>query len=358
MALTTATTLVSTHSGAYDKRLLDRLTPKLVFQGYGEERNVPENTGYATVTLRRYGNLAVATTALQDGVTPESVQLSKTDLTITCYQYGSYVSLTDYLSMTTLDPNIIRPLDILSDQAGDTHDQLCRNAMCSGTQIAYSANSAAIGAVDEAITIDMIKWGQNILRRTSVDFISEKVSPSDKVGTLPVDPGYVFLCHTDMEADIMTACSTSFIPTRMYAQPGKALPGEFGSYGFVRFVSTPNAKIAADAGTTHGTAIRSTTGTNADVYYSVMFGKGFFGNSRIGGNSTKTIIKPFGAGEDPLNQRSTVGWKSTYGGSILDDRRGVLFLTGASESGGAAIVATTAAAGKGSSALSNIAYDA
>jgi N4-gp56 family major capsid protein len=359
MALTTTTQLTTAISGAYDKRLLDRLVPKFIFTGYGEERPVPANGG-ATLTLRRYTNLTAATTALTEGVTPAGSQLAKTDLTITCYLYGDYVTLTDWLDMTGLDPKIIRPLDILADQAGDTLDQLARNGMVAGTNIAYSGNSAALAAVDEAITIDMIKWAQNLLRRTSVEFISEKITAGQGIGTVPVDPGYVFICHTDMEADIATACGTSFIPVRSYAQPGRALPGEFGSYGFVRFISTPNAKIAADSGTTHGTAIRSTTGTNADAYYSVMFGKGYFANSRIGGNSTKTIIKNFGSGgtTDPLDQRSTVGWKATYGCSILDDRRGVTFICGATESGGAAIVAATATAGVGSAALSNVAYDA
>ena len=87
MALTTTTQLTTNITGAYDKRLLDRLVPKFIFMGYGEERPVPSNSG-ATITLRRYTNLTAATTALTEGVTPAGSQLAKTDLTITCYQYG------------------------------------------------------------------------------------------------------------------------------------------------------------------------------------------------------------------------------------------------------------------------------
>ena len=361
MALTTTTQLTTNITGAYDKRLLDRLVPKFIFTGYGEERPVPANMG-ATLTLRRYTNLTAATTALTEGVTPAGSQLAKTDLTITCYQYGDYVTVSDWLDMTGLDPKVIRPLDILADQAGDTIDQLARNGMIAGTNIAYAGASAAIGAVDQPITVGMIAWAINLLRRSNVDLIREKITPGTGVGTLPVDPGYIMIVHTDMEYDVEKVCGTSFIPVRKYAQPGRALPGEFGSYSFVRFVSTPQAKIGADLGTTHGTSpeVRSTTGTNADVYYSVMFGKGYFANSRIGSNAVKSIVKTFGSGgtADPLDQRSTVGWKATYGCSILDDRRGVTFLTGATNGAADAVVATTAAAGKGSAALSNVAYDA
>ena len=31
------------------------------------------------------------------------------------------------------------------------------------------------------------------------------------------------------------------------------------------------------------------------------------------------IIKPLGAGQDPLNQRQTMGWKGRLGSVILDD---------------------------------------
>lgn len=343
MPNTTTSILTTNITGAYDKRLLDRLVPKFYHVGYGESRPVPSNQG-ATITLRRYGNLTAATTALIEGVTPSGSVLSKTDLTITCAQYGDYITLTDWLDMTGLDPKVIRPLDILGDQAGDTHDQLARNAMIAGTQVVYSANQTGRAYVDDKIKNEHVAWAVNLLRRTSVDFITEKVGMSTQVASQPIDAGYVFLGHVDLDADIRAL--TGFIATRFYAQPGRALPGEIGSVGYVRFVLTPNAKIFAPTGTVAKGSMRGTT--YADVYASILFGKGYYANSQIGSNSTKTIIKTFGAAgtNDPLDQRSTVGWKSTYGAGILDDRRGVRFETGATA--GAAANETSAGVGAGS----------
>lgn len=352
MSMTTTTQLTTNVTGAYDRRLLTRLRKKFIYLGYGEERNVPNNSG-ATTTLRRYNNLAAATTALTEGVTPAAVQLTKTDMTITVAQYGSYITLTDWLDMTGLDPKVIRPLDMLSDQAGDTIDQLCRNQMNSGLQVAYSAASAARTAVDDKIKDGLMNWAVNLLRRTRVEFVREKVDAGTGVGTQPILPGYIFIGHTDLDADVRAL--TGFVDVSKYAQPGKALENEIGSVGFVRFILHPEARvIEADATMTAvgATGMRTTDGSYVNVYLSILFGKDFFANSRIGNNNVKSIIKAFGSGgtSDPLDQRSTVGWKATYGGAITDDRRAVRFETCAS------VLTTTQSATTQSTTTSDTTY--
>jgi N4-gp56 family major capsid protein len=332
MAMTTTAALTTNPTGFYDRRLQSRLRPKFIYLGYGDERTVPNNSG-ATTTIRRYNNLAAATTPLVEGVTPAGVSLTKSDMVLTVAQYGSYLTLTDWLDMTGLDPKIIRPLDIVGDQAGDTFDQLARNAMNSGLQVAYSAGSAARTAVDDKIKAGMLDWAVNLLRRTRVEFIREKVQAGSGVGTLPLLPGYIFIGHTDLDADVRALAG--FVSVEKYAQPGKAMENEIGSVGFTRFILHPEAKvIESDATMTAigATGMRSTDGSYVNVYLSILFGKDFFANSKINGQSLKTIIKSFGSAgsADPLDQRSTVGWKGTYGGGITDDRRAVRFETCAS----------------------------
>lgn len=55
------------------------------------------------------------------------------------------------------------------------------------------------------------------------------------------------------------------------------------------------------------------------AYGTVFFGKGAYGDVALAGEgNVEVIVKPLGAGDDPLNQRSTVGWKCTgYGAKVL-----------------------------------------
>lgn len=345
MGMTTTTQLTTNITGAYDRRLLDQLGKDFIYVGLGEDRNVPMRSG-ATITLRRYDDLdASDVSSLTEGVTPDATSMGKTDLTITCAQYGRYVQLSDWLELTGLDAAAIRPLDMLAKQSRNIHDQLARNGINAGTQVAYSAASAARTAVDDKIKDAMLNWAVNLLRRKGVSFIEKKINAGPNVGTLPIDPGYVFIGHTDLDADIRALAG--FIPVRSYANPGMAQPGEIGSVGYVRFVLTNNAKVyesdatMTDIGTT---GMRSTDGANVNVYLSILLGEKFFANSKIGGESMKSYVKNFASGgtNDPLEQRSTVGWKSTYGVGITDDRRGVRFETCAS-----ALATTQSSAGVG-----------
>ena len=68
-----------------------------------------------------------------------------------------------------------------------------------------------------------------------------------------------------------------------------------------------------------GAAINPVSGTLA-VYPCIFLGKGAFGDVDLEGGGMETIVKALGSGgtADPLNQRSTIGWKCTgYGAKIL-----------------------------------------
>lgn len=68
-----------------------------------------------------------------------------------------------------------------------------------------------------------------------------------------------------------------------------------------------------------GGGIDPVAGTVA-VYPCIFLGKGAFGDVDLEGGGMETIVKALGSGgtADPLNQRSTIGWKCTgYGAKIL-----------------------------------------
>ena len=57
--------------------------------------------------------------------------------------------------------------------------------------------------------------------------------------------------------------------------------------------------------------LRSTTGTDIDVYPVLFFGRDAFGIVSLKGESSMTpmVVNPKPAAGDPLGQRGSVGWK-------------------------------------------------
>ena len=55
------------------------------------------------------------------------------------------------------------------------------------------------------------------------------------------------------------------------------------------------------------------------VYACYFIGKNAYGTTQVDGGGLEHIIKPLGAGNDPLNQRATIGWKATKTAEILVD---------------------------------------
>src|SRR3990167_9229046 len=146
MADTTTTQIDSAVNNYFDRNLLVRAYPNFVHTRFAQVKDIPKN-GSDVIKFRRYTNLTAATTALSEGVTPVGSQLAKTDVTATVLQYGDFVTITDFLTMTTLDPILNETSNLLGDQAGDTLDQLCRDILVAGSTIQYASTSTSRATV-------------------------------------------------------------------------------------------------------------------------------------------------------------------------------------------------------------------
>jgi len=134
----------------YDKVLLDRLLPKLVFLEYGQKKPIPKRSG-ATGNWRRFTSLAPATTPLVEGVTPDGSRPTVEYVTATVQGYGDYVYLTDLIDMAGIDPVATEFAEVLGEQAAETLDEVVRDIVAAGTnvyQVGNGVNRAAITATD------------------------------------------------------------------------------------------------------------------------------------------------------------------------------------------------------------------
>ncbi len=296
--LTTATgTLSAELRTYYDRNLLSRLLPRLVYALFGQPRPMPRNEGQS-VQFRRFSSLAVATTPLTEGVTPTGNTLTVTTVSATPAQYGDFIEISDILDFTAPDPILTETGTLLGEQAANTIDQLVRNVVMAGTTVQYAGASSAsrvtVGSAD-LINATEVQKAVRTLHNNNAHKITNILNASTGVGTKPIAAGYIGICGP--YATYTLKQDAKFIPVHEYgSNAGGTLPFEVGALDEVRFVETSNPTIYAAGGE-----------GGIDVHATLILAADAFGVITPWG--VQNIIKGFGQGQDPLDQRATSGWK-------------------------------------------------
>lgn len=292
----------------YDRRLLVKAKPALIHLRYAQVRDIPRNNT-TTIRFRRYNLLAAATSPLSEGVTPAGSQLSRTDITANVEQYGDFITLTDKLMFSTLDPVLLEANDILGQQAGNTLDQLTREIILAGTTVQYASSATARNEITSAmkITKNEIKEAVRTLKNANAMKITQMIDPSDGFNTSPVDAAFIAFVTPGTTYDLKDI--PGFIRVEEYGQK-KALPNEVGALDEVRFIESTNSKVFEGEGA-----------GSIDVHGTLVMGAEYYAQTRIGGEALRNIIKPLGSAgaADPLDQRQTSGWKATFVATRLNE---------------------------------------
>lgn len=289
----------------YNRTILSRILPNIIWPMFGQPRPMPANAGQ-TINFRGFDSLPSATTPLTEGVTPDGETLTMSKIEATPKQYGTYVKLTDVVDLTSFDPVLTETAELLGEQAAETYDLLVRDVVCAGTNVQY-ANSrttrGTVAATDKLTTAEILK----AVRTFHINRIKKMtgiLNASTGVGTVPIAAGYVAVIGAKTLYDLKTETSGGFVPVHKYANTTQLLPNEVGSIDEVRFVLTDHPKVFAGEGA-----------ASADVHATVIFGRDAFGIVQLQG--VQNIVKGFGSGDDPLNQRMTSGWKAYFTSVIL-----------------------------------------
>jgi len=272
----------------YDRTLLKRLRQRYIHDQWAQKRPMPKNRG-KTIQFRRFGDLAPATTPLTESVTPPGNSASVSEITATVQSYGDYIMFSDMVSLTALDPELVRYAEVLGDQAAETLDVIVRDVLAGGTNVIYAGGKTARDQITPSDKLTSLE-----IRKARRFFQRNKVKPVDSEGN------YVLIIHPDAEFDLYD--DPKWEEAQKYGnKAGGLFTGEIGRlYGF-RIVVTPNAKVFTGAGA-----------DGANVYAAIALGQEAYGVVDIeGSGNVKNIIKPLGSAgsEDPLDQRQTTGWK-------------------------------------------------
>ena len=134
MAITNQNVLSYAVQQWLDDVLLSRKEPGLIHGTWAMKKVLPAKSG-DTIRMRRYTNLERATVPLgASGITPPSQTLSALDIDARVSWYGSYVVLTDQLTLTLQDPVLNETASLLAQSLRESQDVLIRqvleSAMC------------------------------------------------------------------------------------------------------------------------------------------------------------------------------------------------------------------------------------
>lgn len=318
MTINTLANVTPAIQAYYDRNLLERAVPSDVHGRFGQVRPIKMRSGNQ-IKFRRYEALAVSTVALVEGVTPSGASLTTTDITATLAQYGDYVTITDMVDMTNQDPVLTEAGEVLGEQGGTTIDMVRRDVLVAGTNVIYT-NGVARNTLNTVISTVALRTAIRALNRQNAKFVKNMVTATDGVGTKPIRPAYISLVHPDTEAQLESL--TGYVPVTEYSSAMKGEEDEVGAWRNIRFFTSTNCKVFINAGLAVGAdGMISTGGVNNDVYATLIIGANAYGVCPLSGKAMENIIKPLGSGgtADPLNQRTTSGWKATTTTKILND---------------------------------------
>ena len=277
----------------YEKRLIDLAEPRLVHDQFGDKYPIPQNGG-KIIEFRRYSPLAKALTPLTEGVTPSGNSLNVTASTAEVKQYGDYIQLSDLLQIAAIDNNVVQCTKLLGAQAGRTLDTITREILNGGTNVIYAPK--VVEGKETAVTSRANLDATSLL---TVDLIFKAAATLESMNAAPIDDSFVAIIHPFAAYDLMRC--EEWIDAHKYANPENIYAGEIGKIGNVRFVKSTEAKIWKGSGCPSGLAVFST----------LVLGASAYGVTEITGGGLQHIVKQLGYGEDPLNQRSSCGWKAT-----------------------------------------------
>jgi len=298
---TTTTTQVDPEVGIYfDNVLLDRHQPFYVHGFFSQQRRIPQKNSKSAI-FRRFENLSDALTPLSEGVTPNPEQVSKFDVTAVVSQYGKVVQLSDDVIVTVQDETSNEVADMLSQNNASTYDKLIRNMLVATSSQIDCLNGQNGNAITE-ITVTDLERAVDYLMGNNGKKMAPNITAEPAIGTMPTWAAYWMIINTDLRTNIKQL--GNFIPTSSYPRQQSVLESELGALDEVRVVMTSEGYK---------------TNASTPVYSNLMFAANAYGTLMIDDQSLEMIIKPLGAGEDSLNQRSTMGWKGRFGCTILDD---------------------------------------
>ena len=220
----------------WDKALIVLASPELIHDQFAQQRDIPANSG-KTIEFRQFDPLPELTTPLTEGVTPEGQALTVTSKTATVAQYGGYVTTSDVLDMTALDPVVNEATKLIARQAGETLDTITRDIINAGTNVQYASGTGSAPSSRSALDYTSGASNSNL----TVKDIKLAVRSLKRQNAPKINGDYVAIIHPDVAMDIMK--DTEWLNPKQYVDTADIYNGEIGKLYGVRVIENTRAKV-------------------------------------------------------------------------------------------------------------------
>lgn len=295
----------------YERRLLTRAQPRIV---HGRGARLARFKGFNAYELRKYAALSAMTTALNEGVTPDQHdEPVLSTVTITPLWYGAWIRYTDELDMTAFDPIVSETVAILGEQAALSSDTLIRDYITANATKAYSGSATQRTEIDEAN--DEISFSDLLYQVAALEDADARPIEGDN---------YIAIISPWTWASLMK--DSIFVAMFQNSDPAAIRKGSLGNLLRLNFYQTSNARSYSSTETVYSMLI-----IGAEAYGIAGLGNllpninedggGMEVRNRTGQTTkpVEIIMKGLGeTGDDPLNQRGSIGWKFTQQEAMLN----------------------------------------
>ena len=313
---------ISKQHGVFaEAKMLEHAAPVLVLSKFGDVKPMPKNKS-EKISWRRPQTIPNATTPLTEGVTPTGSTFDYDIIEATLSEYGDWFPLTNKVTDLHEHPVGADLAMMAGEQAASTIEEITWGIIRGGTSREL-ANGTVRADVTAELSLSLLRKAVKTLKGNKAKRINKVLDGSPKFSTRPVEASYVAVCHTDAEYQVRNL--VGFTSTAEYGQRTLMCEEEFGAVENVRFVTSPDLTVFADAGGVKGTGVAelmSTTGVRADVYPIIIMGANAFGTVALKGQGAiKPRVKNPGVADsnDPMGRFGSVSWMTWYTAKILND---------------------------------------
>ena len=293
---------------AYDQYVRMALRSIPVMRALADVKPVQQAMPGSSVVFSIYSDLSAATSTLTETLDVSSIALGNpSQVTVTLNEYGSAVTTTKKLNLTSFNDVDAALADIIAYNAADSIDAVVAAVLTGGTNVIYGGNATTTNTIDSADTISVAD-----IRNAVTELRTNKALP--RLGEL-----YAAYLHPRQAADLRAESGTGgFQDIVKYTDnvSKTIIPGSVGVIEGAFVVETPRVPFAAN-----------TNSPAVNVYKAVVAGREALAEAM--GQDINTVIGPE---IDALRRFRTIGWY--YFGGFARLREAALYRIETSASAG------------------------
>ena len=276
---------------AYDQYVRMALRSIPVMRALADVKPVQQAMPGSSVVFSIYSDLAQATTTLTEASDVSSIALGNPNqITVTLQEYGSAVTTTKKLNMTSFNDVDAALADIIAYNAADSIDSVVASVLTSGSNVIYAGTATTTNTITSAM-----KMTVQDIREAVTELRTNKALP--RIGEL-----YAAYLHPRQTADLRAETGTGgFQDLSKFTDRTPFVAGAVGVIEGAFVVETPRVPFAANAAS-----------PAVNVYKAVIAGREALAEAQ--GQDISTVVGPQ---IDALRRYHTIGWYYFGGFNLL-----------------------------------------